>query len=278
MPGNEGGGGPGVSRERGGYGKPHKEPAEVAPPENRLLRSESAEDLGALTGRLGPGGRTGEVSPEQVERGRRARRYRDPVDGPHGGGEQPGSEGLGEQPGSEGRGERPRRNGEPGGEAGGGGYRPAEEALRAGEVAAEVLREAHEGVNDLRREHWAEVDQTPGLAEAIDRLTAAVDALSRTVAALIEELKAGRGGGSLAAVAVMQKPVADGAAEEAVSAAASDGAVQRALRVILGKLKRAGEWLWSMIIHLVTIREWSVGGEVGLPGFGKARLTVTFGG
>ena len=186
------------------------------------------------------------------------------------------SDGRGEGPGDEGR-ERPGRNGEPGGEASGGGYRPREEAQWAGEVVVEVLGETHEGISELISEHGAEVAQTAGLAEAIDRLTEAVDALTRTVVALLGELRAGRGGGSLAAVAVMQKPVADGAAEEA-KAVAPEGPVKRALQTILGKLKRAGEWLWSMIIHLVTIREWSLGGKIGVPGLGEASFTVTFGG
>jgi hypothetical protein len=43
-------------------------------------------------------------------------------------------------------------------------------------------------------------------------------------------------------------------------------------------LNRASEWLWSMIIHLATIQQWTVGGEISLPGFAKASLTVTFGG
>jgi len=44
------------------------------------------------------------------------------------------------------------------------------------------------------------------------------------------------------------------------------------------KLDRAGKWLWSMIIHLAPIREWSLGGKLKLPGFAEASLTVTFGG
>ena len=59
---------------------------------------------------------------------------------------------------------------------------------------------------------------------------------------------------------------------------APDGPVRRALRAIMQKLDRAGKWLWSMIIHLAPIREWSLGGKLKLPGFAEASLTVTFGG
>jgi hypothetical protein len=175
-------------------------------------------------------------------------------------------------------GEEIKSTSEPGQEAGSGGYRPAEEAQQAGEVVTELLGDTREGINELIREHESAIAQTAGLAQAIDRLTAAVDALTRTVAALMEELKAGRSAGSLGAVAVIQKPVADSAAEEAVSAAASAGVVQRALRAIVAKLDRIGEWLWSMIIHLVTIREWSLGGKMKIPGIAEASINVTFGG
>jgi hypothetical protein len=163
------------------------------------------------------------------------------------------------------------------GDSAGAGYNPSEEAQQAGAELVEVLGEARSGIGELRDEYGAEVAQTPGLTEAVDRLAVAVDALTRTVMALLEELKAGRSGGSLAAVAVMQKPAADGAADEAVSTA-PDGPVRRILRGILRKLDRAGEWLWSMIVHLATIREWSLGGKVKVPGFAEASLTVTFGG
>ena len=137
------------------------------------------------------------------------------------------------RPASERNGERP--GGEQGGERPGGeqesweasGYRPREEAEQAGNVTAEVLGEAREGVNEVRREHAAEVDQTPTLADAINRLAIAVDALSRTVTALRKE---GRGGGSLVSVAVIQQPAADGAAEEAISVALPGNAVQKILQ------------------------------------------------
>jgi hypothetical protein len=133
------------------------------------------------------------------------------------------------------------------------------------------------GINALIREQAAEVAETTGLTESIDRLAAAVDALSRTVAALLEELRAGRSGGSLAPVAMVQRPVADGAVAEAETMA-PDGAVRRMLQAIKRLLDRAGEWLWSMIIQLVTIREWTLGGKVKVPGLAEASLTVTFGG
>jgi hypothetical protein len=104
-----------------------------------------------------------------------------------------------------------------------------------------------------------------------------VDALSRTVLALLAELKAGRNGGSLPVVATVQSSVADGSVAEAESVA-HDGPVKEMLRTIMQKLKLTREWLWSMIINLATIREWSLGGKVKVPGLAEASLTVTFGG
>lgn len=171
----------------------------------------------------------------------------------------------------------PPEDGEAEAEVGSASYKPSEEAQQAGRKAVELLGEARDGINEVVREHGVEVEQTAGLAESIDRLAAAVDALSRTVLALLAELRAGRSGGSLAVVAMVQKPVADGAVAEAETVA-SDGPVQKMLRAIKRALDRAGEWLWSMIIHLATIREWSLGGKVKVPGLAEASLTVTFGG
>ncbi len=166
---------------------------------------------------------------------------------------------------------------EPGGEPGAGEYKPVDEALRAGDKAQEILGEANSELGELRNDYAAEVAQTAGLSEKLDRLSVAVEALIRTVTTLSAEARAGRDVSSLVPVAVMQKPVADGAAEDAV-AAAPDGPVQKVLHKILGTLKRAAEWLWSMILHLTTVREWSLGGEVHVPGIAMANLTVTFGG
>jgi hypothetical protein len=182
----------------------------------------------------------------------------------------------GDADGSSEAGESPRADGRAG-EAGGEGYKPVDEALRAGAELAGVLREAGESVRELMDAHAAEVAQAAGLPDAIGRLTEAVDALTRTVLAVQEELSAGRGGGSLPVVAVVQKSTADGAAEDAVSQA-PDGPVRKALRAVIQKLDQAGKWLWSMIVHLVTIREWSLGGKLKVPGFAEANLTVIFGG
>lgn len=163
------------------------------------------------------------------------------------------------------------------GELGGRAYQPVEEALRAADKALEVLGEANSDLGQLRNGYAAEVAQTAGLPEKVDRLAVAVEALTRTVTALSAEARAGRDVSPLVPVAVMQKPVVDGAAEEAV-AAAPDGPVQKVLRKVLGTLKRAAEWLWSMLIHLATVREWTLGGEVHIPGLAKASLNITFGG
>lgn len=156
-------------------------------------------------------------------------------------------------------------------------YKPVSEALRAGEKTLEILGEAKNELDDLARNYTVEVAQTEGLPEKIDRLSIAMEALIRTVTALSVEAGAGRDVSSLVPVAVMQKPVADGAAAEAVEAA-PDGPMKKMLGKILGALKRAAEWLWSMLIHLATIREWSLGGEVHVPVFAKASLEITFGG
>jgi hypothetical protein len=239
------------------------------PPRRPLL-----EDRGY---RPGPGYGLGERGERPVRSEEESRRNGEPGGEAGGGGHRPAEEAqrigeaAAEAPAT--AGEEIKSTAEPGREAGGGGYRPTGEAQQAGEVVTELLGETRDGLNTLIREHESAIIQTAGLAQAIDRLTVAVDALTRTVAALMEELKAGRSGGSLAAVAVIQKPVADSAAEEAVSAAASAGLAQRALRAIVAKLGQVGEWLWSMIIHLVTIREWSLGGKIKVPGIAEASIT-----
>lgn len=163
-----------------------------------------------------------------------------------------------------------------GGDSASGGYEPVKEAIQAGEHAAESLGEVSSALeqNEVLREG---AEQSADLAGAIVDLTDAVGTLSRIVAALIEELKAGRGGGSLPAVAMLQKPVAENAAEEALSVA-QDDRVKAALLKIFQKLKRAVHWLWSMVIQLLTIREWSLGGKVKMPGLAEASVTVVFGG
>ena len=167
--------------------------------------------------------------------------------------------------------------GESVGDSDGGGYKPVDEALRAEKNLAGLLREASDSVRKLNEEYTSEIAQTGGLAEAIDGLAEAVGALNRTVTALRKELEAGRGGGSLPVVAVVQNTTAVGASEDAVSVA-HDGLVRKALEKIVEKLHSAGQWLWNMIIHLVTIREWSLGGKLKVPGLAEASLNVTFGG
>jgi hypothetical protein len=133
-------------------------------------------------------------------------------------------------------------------------------------------------VTELAVEHRAEIAQAARLKEAIGQLDEALDALTRTVMALLDELKAGRGAGSLPVVAVVQNTTAVGAWEDAAKVAASDGRVRKALQAIIEKLHKAGQWLWNTIIHLVTIREWSLGGKLKVPGLAEASLNVTFGG
>jgi hypothetical protein len=45
---------------------------------------------------------------------------------------------------------------------------------------------------------------------------------------------------------------------------------------ILGKLGRVGQRLLSMNLHLLPVKEWSLGGEVSVPFF-KGSISVTFG-
>jgi hypothetical protein len=132
-------------------------------------------------------------------------------------------------------------------------------------------------MDELTREHGDEVNRTPDLPEAMDRLATSMDGLSRTMTAWMEQLEAEQDGGALAPVAVVQKQVVDGAAKEAASVTERNGAVRRVLQVILGKLKRASEWLWSMIIQLATIQQWSLGGKIKVPGLAEANITMTFG-
>lgn len=159
---------------------------------------------------------------------------------------------------------------------GGGGYEWASEALRDGQEAADGLAEVLTELRELNEAQRAEIKQTAKLRESVDRLTQAMEGLDRTVKALLEEVAAGRDGAeALAPVVVVRKAMADGAAEDA--AAHAGAATKGLLQEVLEKLKGIGRWLWSMLVHLVKVRQWSFGGEVGIPGFAKASITVTLG-
>jgi hypothetical protein len=57
------------------------------------------------------------------------------------------------------------------------------------------------------------------------------------------------------------------------------GHVEQIWDSILAAVKRVSRWLWSVISHLVTVKEWTVTGQVGLGPIGLAQgsISVTFG-
>jgi hypothetical protein len=60
---------------------------------------------------------------------------------------------------------------------------------------------------------------------------------------------------------------------------APSGAVKRAWESIKKLLSKGWSRLWSLISHLTKVKEWSVGGSIGVPflGLGQAQISVTFG-
>jgi hypothetical protein len=154
-------------------------------------------------------------------------------------------------------------------------YDPRTEAQQAMKIVVDLLQKVLAELRSSADRHRAEVGQSASLADALHQAEVAVGAMSRTAEAQLAELKAGGSGTSLVVVLVMQKQAAEGATEDAVLAA--DGKLKTELQKAFGKLGRVGEWLWNMIAHLVTVREWSLGTELRIPGIAKASFTVTFG-
>lgn len=74
----------------------------------------------------------------------------------------------------------------------------------------------------------------------------------------------------LAVSATLHVEMSQEAAEQA------DGELSGILERVLGKLGRAGRKLLSMNLHLLPVKEWSLGGEVSAL-FVKGSISVTFG-
>jgi hypothetical protein len=130
-------------------------------------------------------------------------------------------------------------------------------------------------IQDLNAAQSAEIEQSAKLRESVDGLTQAIKGLDRTVAALLDEVAGPGGSAALAPVVIVRKAMADSAAEDA--AAHAGDATKGLFQEVLGKLKGIGHPLWSMLAHLGTVRQWTFGGEIGIPGLVKATVTVTMG-
>ena len=78
----------------------------------------------------------------------------------------------------------------------------------------------------------------------------------------------------LAVSATLHVEMSQEAAQEAAEQA--DGELSGILERVLGKLGRAGRKLLSMNLHLLPVKEWSLGGEVSAL-FVKGSISVTFG-
>lgn len=167
----------------------------------------------------------------------------------------------------------PHEDGEPGSDSGGEGYSFRQEAQNDGMEAIGHLREALESYRELFE---AQLVVNERLAEMIGQVMVCIYALLRPTGAMVEELKAGRSdkAAELALPMVLRKAAVDGAAEDALEGA--DDAVKELLESgPMRAAKKAWPALWSAIVHVKKVQEWSFGGEVGIPGFAKGTITVT---
>jgi hypothetical protein len=60
-------------------------------------------------------------------------------------------------------------------------------------------------------------------------------------------------------------------------ATASGRIVSKTLAWVMRIWKRSAKWLWNLISHLLTPKEWSFTGGIGMPGLVNASISVTFG-
>jgi hypothetical protein len=80
-------------------------------------------------------------------------------------------------------------------------------------------------------------------------------------------------------VDALESDLADPGSQVFLPAAAQANTMPRVFKTIKKALSGAWKRLWSLISHLLTIKEWSVSGQAGtgLLGFASATITVTFG-
>lgn len=187
-----------------------------------------------------------------------------------------------------GRDEVPEIEGSEGAEEPDAGRRAREDAaVEAHKRVVKDLRIVRVGLDDLSvvwRE-LAEAANSPSdllddLREAVDRLVAIVDAL---VAAGVGQ-SSDRALEAVTTMSALQDGVAEMQAGTVRSGSAGAGGlvakgqpVSKILAWIMKTLSRAAKWLCVLISHLLTPKEWSLTGGIGLPGLANASISVTFG-
>jgi hypothetical protein len=183
-------------------------------------------------------------------------------------------------------------------EEAGGPRESGEEARPAGERGPDGLSDASRAAADTAHQHvvgglrvmraqfeelyqvWQALAETGNLApDHLDDLQDQMDILERTSGEMItaepDQLP------SLGLEAVTTASVFDDGLVELRDAAATiatdSGNVRKALARISKIWTRTVKWLWNLISHLLTPKEWSLAGGVQMPGLAHASISVTFG-
>jgi hypothetical protein len=140
----------------------------------------------------------------------------------------------------------------------------------------EVSRQLSRLADALRHESSEETDRSPDLEEQVtlaEQIAPEVRQLTGTATELVAQ-------------GTDQEPDLAFSAAAQMAALRSDlrfakkrYSVNRAWKKIWEVLTRAAPRLWSLISHLVKVKEWSVTGEIGtgVLGLAQARISVTFG-
>jgi hypothetical protein len=148
---------------------------------------------------------------------------------------------------------------------GGGDEFRVEEAHRDLDQSWDEVKEIIERLDNLDDEQKARV------TEVTDELAT----LNRLLGVIAEFMAKGRPVPAGLAVSVtLRVEMARGATKDAADHA--DGELKKTLEQILGRLRWIGQKLLSMNLHLLPVKEWSLGGEVSAL-FVTGQISVTFG-
>jgi hypothetical protein len=157
-------------------------------------------------------------------------------------------------------------------------------------ILLRYLGEVSDGISELDRYLGSYADYGPPESPPLQWLSDACQHLVDTINALTAAEPDQAQGLSVSAVAQMQAlesdvngietnlsdPVARSAAVSAQGLTSGAAAILSGVKKALG---RGWKRLWSLISHLLTVKEWSVSGQAGtgILGFASATIKVTFG-
>jgi len=265
-------------------------PSETAPPE---APPQTGDILGKPTNRDAAPTRGGPHSgvevPEQVDRSATLRRPSQPATATKGREGTGAADEHGEGPAADEHREETETSGDRGEGTGAAGEHGFDErtdarqeaAVKAADRVVEGAQNARAGLESIPPEAWIEVAQAADLP--LDRLSDLQDELSLIeriadqlpIAGPSESLSLGLE--AMTTVSVIEADLAELQDAAGSVATTSGNVVSRILARVMKVWNPAAKWLLKLISNLLTPKEWSLTGGIGIPGLAHASISVTFG-